>query len=40
MFECQSVHQSYLDVCCEDAPVPPLRPIPMCEHDEEAHVKQ
>jgi hypothetical protein len=24
----------------EDAPVPPPRPIPRCEHDEEAHVKQ
>jgi hypothetical protein len=24
----------------EDALVPPPRPIPRCEHDEEVHVKQ
>jgi len=30
----------YPDVTCDDALVPPPLPIPKCDHDEEAHVKQ
>jgi hypothetical protein len=32
--------KTYPNTSWEDAPVPPSRPIPICDHGEKAHVKQ
>jgi hypothetical protein len=39
-YELWSVGNSYPDISCEDAHVPPPRPVLKCGHGEEAHVKQ
>jgi hypothetical protein len=30
----------YSNTSCEDATIPSPRPVPRCDHGEEAHVKQ